>query len=366
LKATKIMNQNCVNRIFVTDRSAFTLIELLAVIAIIGTLVALLMPAVQAARESSRRCQCASNLKELGLAASEYENTHKLLPSSDRPPGLITAPRISGLTKLLPYVGKAARYELYDFTKNWSDDTGADGGNLALTSEPVPIFQCPSSPQAGRLDGVPEENPWTPKVAVTDYSPIVGVDYRLGPTTYEPVPGMPGQLGLVDAETITYSNTTPPIPNSGLLRKNEKTRFSDAKDGLSVTIMYAESAARPYLYRRASTLVGSDLTTNRVNGGGWARPGSDFSLGGSSADGATVPGPCAINCTNGDQAAGVGFPHPIYGTEGTSEVYAFHPGGANFVFGDGAVHFLNSDISIREFAKLVARADHQDIKGIDF
>ena len=363
--------QRCSSRNRRNQFQAFTIIELLVVISIIGTLVALLMPAVQSARIVAP-CQCANNLKQMGLAVHEYEEAQKALPSSDRPPGLTTAPRVSGLVKLLPNLGRTARFELYDFGKNWSDNTGPKGGNLALTSEPVPVFQCPSTPMAARLDGVPEEDPWTPKIAVTDYSPIIGVDYRLGPPAYEPAPGLVGQLGLVDAETIAYSRATPPLPNSGLLRKNEKTRFSDCKDGLSVTILYAESAGRPYLYRKASTLVGSDLTSNRVNGGGWARPASDFALNGSSPDGGTIPGPCAINCTNGDQAAGQSFPLAHYGTEGTGEPYSFHPGGANFVFADGAVHFLNADISIREFAKLVARrktrgaSDHLDIKGIDF
>jgi prepilin-type processing-associated H-X9-DG protein len=122
----------------------------------------------------------------------------------------------------------------------------------------------------------------------------------------------------------------------------------------------------PYLYRKAHTLVGGDLTANRVNGGGWARPASDFSLDGSSPDGATLPGPCPMNCTNGEQVAGQSFPLAHYGTEGTGEAYSFHPVGANFVFADGAVRLLSADISLREFAKLVSRSDFKDIKGIDF
>jgi prepilin-type N-terminal cleavage/methylation domain-containing protein/prepilin-type processing-associated H-X9-DG protein len=346
-------------------RDGFTLIELLVVISIIGTLVALLMPAVQSARESARRTQCANNLKQLGLATQEYEGKFKTLPSSDRPPGLKNAPRISGLTKLLPYAGKIARYENYDFTKDWFDATGPEGGNVTLTAEPVPVYQCPSSPMNTRKDGVPEESPWIGKVAVTDYSPIIGVDHRLGPPSHEPSPGLRGDLALVNAETITYSKANPPVPNSGLLRKNETSRFSDARDGLTVTILFAESAGRPYLYRRDG-VVGEDLTTNRVNGGGWARPASDFSLDGSSKDGASLPGPCAINCTNGDQAAGQPFPLLHYDVQGTGEVFSFHTGGANIVFADGAVRFIDADIDIREFAKLVARADHKDIIGIDF
>jgi prepilin-type N-terminal cleavage/methylation domain-containing protein/prepilin-type processing-associated H-X9-DG protein len=328
-------------------RTGFTLVELLVVIAIIGILIGLLLPAIQAARESGRRTQCINNLKQLGLAVSNYESAYKTLPSSDRPAGLTTAPRIAGLTKLLPYFEEANSFKAYDFTKNWSDPV-----NLPVTSHTISILLCPSSPvNPNRLDGLPEGSPWTPTlIACTDYSPTIGVDPRLGPTT---IPG--GQLGLVDAETISVNSSG--LPNSGLLRKNETTRFSDVTDGLSHTIAYAESAGRPYLYRKGK-LVGGDLTANRVNAGGWSRPASDFSVDGSSFDGATIPGPVAINATNGDQAGGgAGFPLPYYGSEGTGEAYAFHTGGANFAFGDGSVHFLADIINIREFAKLVARAD---------
>jgi prepilin-type N-terminal cleavage/methylation domain-containing protein len=330
----------------ITRQTGFTLIELLVVISIIGILIGLLLPAAQAAREAARRTQCSNNLKQLGLAVGNYENVNKTLPSSDRPAGLTSAPRIAGLTKLLPYFEEANSFKAYDFTKNWSDPV-----NLPVTSKRISILLCPTSPVSqDRLDGLPEASPWTPTVvACTDYSPTIGVDPRLGPTT---VPG--GQLGLVDAETVTVNPSG--LPNSGILRKNETTRYSDVLDGLSHTILYAESAGRPYLYRKGK-LVGSDLTANRVNAGGWARPASDFSVDGASFDGATLPGPIAINATNGDQAAGLSFPLPYYGSEGTGEVYSFHTGGAYFAFGDGSVHFLSESINIRDFAKLVARAD---------
>src|SRR5262249_24375764 len=129
-----------------------------------GILAALLIPAVQSARESARRSQCANNLKQLGLAVSEYEASHRVLPSSDRPKGLPSAPRISGLMLLLPSIGKIAKYDSYDFTKEAWDDTGDEGGNLALTSGPVPGLQCPSTPSAERLDGAPDADPWTGKI----------------------------------------------------------------------------------------------------------------------------------------------------------------------------------------------------------
>ncbi|MEX2315583.1 MAG: H-X9-DG-CTERM domain-containing protein [Pirellulales bacterium] len=102
----------------------------------------------------------------------------------------------------------------------------------------------------------------------------------------------------------------------------------------------------------------------RVNGGGWCRPASEFGLDGSSYDGATFPSPCAINCTNGEDIGTAAFPYPIYGSIGTSETFAFHPGGANILFGDASVHFLSEDIEIRTYAKMVTRKGHEVISEV--
>lgn len=308
-------------------RSAFTLIELLVVIAIIGMLVALLLPAVQAAREASRRTQCSNNLKQLALAAHNFHDSQKKFPSSVRPAGLTPMPRIAGLTFLLQYFEQRNLYDAYDQTKNWSDPV-----NLPVTSKEVPTFLCPSTPASKRLDGLPEGSPWQGNlVAVTDYSPTIGVDQRLF------------SAGLVDRA------------GPGILTKNGEPKMAEVTDGLSNTILYAESAGRPFVYRAGLRRFG-DLPNQRVNAGGWARPASDFSVDGSTYDGSTLPGPCPVNCTNGEDFGSTAFPHPYYGTEGTAEAYGFHPGGANFALGDGSVRFISQTISIREFARLVTRA----------
>lgn len=332
-------------------RSAFTLVELLVVVAIIGILIALLLPAVQAARESARRSQCVNNLKQLGLAVQNFHDVHKFLPVSNRPLGLTTAPRIGWAINALPYLEQQVLAQQYDQTQTWSSTTLGSGQlqpNQKLCGTALPVFWCTSAlPPEKRLDSEPQNAPtWFGFAATTDYSPTISVDQRLV------------TLGLVD-------NYPTPVPGStwfgapGMLAQNSVARLDDVKDGLTTTIMLAESAGRPALFRGGKQV--GNLPQHIVAGGGWMRPASDFSVDGSSYDGTTLPGPCPLNCTNGDDEGGpAAEPYAYYVTQGTGEAYSFHPGGANFVFGDGAVHFINESISIRDLGRLVTR-DQQEV-----
>jgi prepilin-type processing-associated H-X9-DG protein len=227
---------------------------------------------------------------------------------------------------LLPQIEEQVAYDKYDRNLSWDHPT-----NRPVVARRIGILVCPSSPSGDRRDGAPDAVPWSAMLAApTDYSPTTGVSSRLK------------TAGLVDESGDGL------MPNAGV------PTFYECRDGLAYTILFAESAGRPYLYRRGQR-VSDDLQLVRVNGGGWARPASDFSVDGASKDGATLPGACALNATNGENAVPGGYPHPFYDTAGTAEVYAFHPGGANIVFGDGSVRFIDADIDIREFAKLVTR-----------
>jgi prepilin-type N-terminal cleavage/methylation domain-containing protein/prepilin-type processing-associated H-X9-DG protein len=406
-------------RSFSGYKRGFTLVELLVVIAIIGVLAGLLLPAIQQAREAARRMSCSSNVRQLGLAAMNFADTYKKLPSSIRPAGPTTNPRIAGLTYILPYIEQGNLYTAWQIDKNWGDNTprsqksipaGSTGyanpspvtalnqldpTNAQLSGTKISVYLCPSSTSPDRKDYDPQGtgpganlapsgssggNTSLAFVAPTDYSPTLGVSGWLRPST--------------PASGVNY-----PVDASGLgiLSNSDPTqqpRLSDVKDGLSNTILYAESAGRPDVYRR-NRRFGSQ-PGNRINAGGWSRPASDFWVDGAFVDQTTqvasfgLPAASlgtlgAINVTNGQDygassSDGIGGTGTVPlttagsgstvntlttpnaagtagtgGTLGSSEAYSFHTGGANFAFGDGSVRFLSDSIDIREFARLVTR-----------
>lgn len=314
-------------------RPAFTIIELLVVIAIVGVLIAVTLPAVQMAREAARRTSCTNNLRQIALAAHAFHDTYDRFPTSVHPAAPASLPRIAGLTLLLPQLEQRSAYEDYDQALEPTHPK-----NLAVTALPIATFQCPSTPLRMRQDGEAGALSFAPTLAVADYAAVTGVDAR-----------------LVTASLVE-------IAGPGVLAANSKVRFSDIQDGTATTVLYAESAGRPYLYRRRGQLD-SDPQAARVNGGAWARPESDFAVDGFSRDGAHVTGPFAVNAANGDNVASTPYPHAYYGTAGTSEVFAFHLGVANVAFADGSVRSIDEEIDIREFARLVTRAGGEAVSS---
>ncbi|NUQ65306.1 MAG: DUF1559 domain-containing protein [Pirellulales bacterium] len=197
-------------------KRAFTLVELLVVIAIIGTLIALLLPAVQAAREAARRLHCTDNLKQFGLALHNYHTAHRTFP-----PGLIMTPNpLAGYananTMLLPYFEQDNLGNLYDQRRPFHEQSPS----VARTV--IPLFLCPSNSKENLLD-LPQLAPWALPVgttfAATDYL------YSKGPN---------------DAWCLPAGNM--PVAERGVFTMNWPTRIADIRDGTSSTMAMGEGA----------------------------------------------------------------------------------------------------------------------------
>lgn len=317
-------------------RQGFTLIELLVVIAIIAVLIAILLPAVQKVRDAANRTTCQNNLKQIGLALHGYHDSKKNFPGNTRPAATANSARMRWFTKVLPFLEQANISRQYDPGSNWDSAT-----NLPLTSVLLEVGVCPSSPEPTRLDGNPAATgSWATTTAVVAVGDYAGV-YGLHPTF------------------LTANSITQPNPE-GVLTKVDgaKIAISDILDGTSNTLFVIESGGRPYLYQ-GTKRQGTNWQTKGVNAGGWCRPASDFWLIGSSKDGTAVGGPYTINANNGFDHAG-NYPlqvtTPALGSDGSSQPYSFHAGGAHALFADGSVHYLGDDIAASVIASLVTRA----------
>jgi prepilin-type N-terminal cleavage/methylation domain-containing protein/prepilin-type processing-associated H-X9-DG protein len=303
-------------------RAAFTLIELLVVIAIIAILIALLVPAVQKVRESAARLQCQNNLKQIGLGMHNYSNIYKGFPPSRTTGTVAGAPWFpymhSWSVALLPYIDQTNSFNLYHYDKNWNDPT-----NYAAVQTPLAVFICPSTPTGKRVDTTIAAQP-----AAGDYHAVHALKY------------------FVAIDCFGYPNVNANTPDDarivGGMVRDQITPFTRITDGTSNTILVAEDAGRPTFYNSLLQPCDPNLCGGPEQGG-WADPNGAFSLDGANSDG-TVPGTqCSMNCSN------------------NSEVYSFHPGGANVVFADGSVHFLNSNMDLCVLAALITRAGSESI-----
>src|SRR3954468_25021961 len=172
---------------------AFTLVELLIVIAIIGILVALLLPAIQAAREAARRSQCLNNLKQLGVAFLNYESARKEFPLAIKRADPITKRGLNNWAPfVLAYLEEGNLVATYDMKEDWWRDK-ADGtpGNRTLVQNFVPVLLCPSTPDKFRIQDKPDGPP-NKTGACGDYFPPAGVNTAINdvlPTDQQfPVP----------------------------------------------------------------------------------------------------------------------------------------------------------------------------------
>jgi len=187
----------------------FTLVELLVVIAIIGVLVALLLPAVQSARESSRRTKCLNHLKQLGIALHSYHDS-----LGGFPPGYLEnnplTDRANWITLLLPFHEQAALFQLYDPTTS----TGGGATNFKINSTNIPIMQCPSD---------------------VDVPPAGYPGQTIGPFVLGNYLANNGFGPMISEFRPELSVTKP-----GVFMVNSRTRIAEIADGTSNTLLVAE------------------------------------------------------------------------------------------------------------------------------
>ena len=323
-------------------RSAFTLIELLVVIAIIAILIGLLLPAVQKVRAAAARTQCTNHLKQLGLAAMNYESSFQYFPvgwqaptptgtwsnaalvASDlsADPFLPGAPRFTNLyVELLPFIEQDNLLKIWDYNDNSKNLTNAANPN-GVAGQVIKILICPSSPIAEKPQAVVSGNTY----GLNSYAGIAGVNsFR----AYK--------------KTSTYV-----ISNDGLFYINSRVKVAGITDGTSNTGMFGERLHRDRNFDRMYT------NFPILGWSGWAWVDQPNAIG-DYLVGATQP----INWLIPDSATGANSSSNPWVQQRLSTMGSGHTGGANVALADGSVRFVRDSTPLANLQALCTRAGNE-------
>ncbi len=329
---------------FSRPRSGFTLVELLVVIAIIGILVALLLPAIQAAREAARRSQCSNNIRQLMLGLALYEQAKKAYPAGaywyDSDTDCVNDPKAANpceklrgtyITRILPYIEENALYDAIDFKKEVDFQLLPNG--TPIGSAYISTIRCPSSqhPDQNPTTGEFPNDPLFQTFKMANYAASRGNTKQItNPScncpTWNSFNGAIGNLAVAYPDFTLSLNFGGPFSRGSIGIKARA-----VTDGLSKTIFLGEvrpecshNIARGWNYSNsgqgvASTIIPINFDTCQMDN----------------------PDKCRTWCNFSTE---LGFKSP-------------HPGGAHFAMGDGSVQFLSETIDIVNYNRLGGKAD---------
>ncbi len=302
-------------RRWVAPWRAFTLVELLVVITIIGILIALLLPAVQAAREAARRSQCVNNLKQIGLALHNYHDSFGVLPPARCRKYVGTS--LSGTawgwgTFVLPYVEQQSLYDTLEPGKVSVWGAASNASKIPLMQQRLEAYRCPS-------DIAPTTNTARPLPYAT-------------PSVYVATSNYVGS----SSSDIPISDSAANVGYAGVFVGEQKVRLADIVDGTSNTVAVGERAWQ-YRDRFGNVRPAKAAIVFGITQGGGNMDANIYY-------GDTVgAGVYRLNLTGSDQSdsASIGY------ERGEHAYSSMHPGGANFVLVDGSVRFVAESIEGR-------------------
>jgi prepilin-type N-terminal cleavage/methylation domain-containing protein len=341
------------DRKMVRSRTGFTLVELLVVIAIIGVLVALLLPAVQAAREAARRSQCVNNMRQIALAVAEFEDANKEFPAgrsgcdgvgasthdnvdcTSRRSSLgheMAGSGASALVMILPFLEQQALFNQFQVDKYplWSPTAGATDWLVpsaaireAIVKRPE-MYACPSDSQM---------------LLLADYKHAVPARYEVATGSYAMVAGSMNTSNRPVTDFDDPARYSLKYNNDGVFFYSRRFKLEEISDGLSNTLFVGETVD-------GHSPLSSNIWTNgnRWNSTmrGTATP-INFPPG-ENGGGGTLVDATGINLTNGGFASR-------------------HAGGAVFAFGDVHVVFLSENIDVTAYGRLSSRASGEPVDG---
>ncbi len=337
------------------QKNAFTMVELLVVIAIIGVLVSLLVPAVQKARESNLRMQCANNLRQIGIALHSYHDNQGLFPPGyvdgntdpNSTPDNDVGPGWGWCSFILPELEQWNTYKKIDFTVGvgMASNTDPTKSNVDVSKTSLKIFQCPSDPLQDAFD-VYDSSGTAPPIATVAHGNYVGCSGWL--ECFNGAGGNPQQGTGDDGLDGRFGKE-----GLGLFYRNSANKMSNVTDGLANTIFVGERSSD----HSPSTWTGA-VTGGRCPAwmAGYPQPPSPY-----------TPPPGAPY-DNADYAEAFVLAHgnvthlpsaddPIFDPD---TFYSRHtPRGANFLFGDGSVHFLTYAIDPATYTALCTIAGQE-------